>query len=146
MEDYRKRAHEKYIQDKIKKEEQEFESIKQELDFMSLLCDIDEYIENIKTDFTSDNIILNISHIQNVLISYIDINEDKIIDIHERIIKLTNIINSIMERRLFNNEKLKEISNYMKDLYQIANITIDIELMDTSGDEEYARQLENTEE
>jgi hypothetical protein len=31
----------------------------------------------------------------------------------------------------------------MKELYSIANISIDIELMDTSGDEEYARQLAN---
>jgi len=155
MEDYREQARRRYLearqkQDEILQEEtkkkMEEEMRRKELEEVhsyiyvkfeewdSLVENYEEYTLQILHDIVNDDFI-------SLLVKY-----DRLDELQERITRLVHLLNEQSE--LKNEEKkresgeIREIYKIMKDMIERANVDIPIEMMDTSGDEDFAKKLE----
>ena len=157
--DYRKEAHEKFLQKKIKDEfetklkdeesvsvaveltEEEIR-IAEELSLETAIYNIiDEHIELIELDTDYEHIILNLLSINTIIETHIwFINKIKE-KLQDKIMNLVNILNSINKKITRNLDYVNQTSILMKSIFELLEIEIDVELMDTSNDEEFAKNL-----
>jgi hypothetical protein len=167
IEEYRKRARERYETERIKKEREQreieerhkeeerkkLEEIQKKIDeqnakkhkALSILWEVEEHIDSLQFNNSSENIFYSLSMIESLL--QININflkeEEKINELHNIILNLINILNMLNEN---NNDKkdltvLKGISETMKTIFKLAELDIKIELMDTTNDENFAKEF-----
>jgi hypothetical protein len=161
FEEYKIIAKEKYIREQKRKEELqkiEEEQKRKEEDTKQLLVKIDKDLINfIKSDLDdSIKYIINAncvvddivrlkfnSIIKNIEMNYCVFEKYDIIDeIKENIICFINSINKNLEKKRIDIESIKFISQSIKKITLILKLDIDIEEMDTTDDEIYARQLQ----
>jgi len=168
MDEYRKKAHQKYLEqkkikimeeeqikkeeEKIKKEEEEKikkikeEQLKKEFYVQSQILIIDEAIESYKRDKTDDNIMMILTIINACLenISSIWTQED-IKNITRLVITFSNNVDANNNGRL---KGLNTIANVkilkegFEKIFKLLNLNVEIQTLDTDKDEEIARKLE----
>lgn len=113
--------------------------------FIDSICDM---VFDINNENDSDfEIVFNINRIYSIIEENLDIiiKHDKNSELVDKIINLTNNINIIREnKKNTDTQSLNNIAESMQKVYEICGLEIQIELMDTSNDEEYAKKLANT--
>ena len=103
---------------------------------------INEIINFIEFDNTIEVLLSNLSIIQNIIQENIQfIKENNMKEIQGNIINIIYILNIHTENIKYNLDDVNSISQIMKDIIKLTELEIDIELMDTSKDEDFARSL-----
>jgi hypothetical protein len=167
LNDYRQNARKKYEEykiqkdreereeqerlDRIKKEEElkKQEIIRKQNEAISITLEIDDIIDSIQFTNDYDFLITSLISIESLIKSnkQLLIDENKIKEIQNSIINLINILNMINENKKNMNENtnLENINNIhtiMKGIFELIDMNdINIEVMDTTEDEEYAKKL-----
>ena len=146
MEEYRKEAQNKYKyeQDRIKKELHEREQQEP-----STKCEQYEREQHeIKHEFNEQWMVwttlleedtLHSLHALTTLVETIPMEQDYI---HERMVELVEQLNTIQETRTVDAVEARFIHEAVSKLVQLTKIDIEIHAMDTSQDEDYARNVE----
>lgn len=159
MDEYRKKAQEKYDIERKKKEYEQKEEERKRLEenqrkideenikkhkILSIFLEIEDHIDNIQTNNSSENILYCLTMIESII--QININflkkEDKIQELQNTVFNIINILNMLHEN---SNKKdlivLKNISEIMKIIFNLIGLDIEIELMNTTNDEEFANEI-----
>jgi len=171
MEDYRKKAQQKYLdqkkikieEEKLSKEEEEKlakekqekqeklnkireEQTKKQVYIQSQMLIVDESIDSFKTDKTDDNIMM----ILTIIKASIE-NIQKIIGNDEKKILLDQVLKFTTEVDKNNAKRPKGVNTIanvqilkdgFKQIYDLLNLNVDIQTLDTENDEKIARELE----
>ncbi len=170
LEEYRKKARLRYenevmkrekeereIEDKLKEEERiRLEEIKRKNDeetiknnkALSVLLEIEEHVDSLQFNNSLDNILFELILIESLIQINIDFLKemDKISDLQNTIMNLVNILNMIHENNNNNTKDLmilKNISEKIKNIFDLIGLDIKIEIMDTYNDENFAKEFEN---
>jgi hypothetical protein len=117
--------------ERIEQEQRELESVKQEFTEQWMIW---------MTLLTED--ILHSLHELSLLVEKIPMSPDYI---HECMVELVQQLNSIQETRKIDATEARLIHDAMLKLVQMTKIDIEIQPMDTSQDEDYARHVEHRE-
>jgi hypothetical protein len=167
MDDYRQRAHQKYLEQKkikiqeddttikeqlIKEQEEklqkEKDAIKKQVYVQGQVLIIDETISSYKIDKTDDNImmILTIVHgcIENIQSLW---SPDDIKTIINLVIGFSNDVDTNNENRpkgLDTIANVKILKEAFENLFKILNLEVEIQTLDTDKDEEIAKKLQET--
>lgn len=152
MDEYRKLAHQKYLQNK--KDETEFNQMKIKMDneyenmtFSLIERTIKSIEENINSNINCD-INCDIDNDIVILMETICDNFDfferrkQLNRLKEIVIKFVNTINSITQSKKINLRNINLLSNNFNIIFDMLNLHISIEKMDTSEDEIYAYQIQ----
>lgn len=166
MEEYRKRAQQKYLEQKkikieedetIKKQEQEkiekIEKIKQEqikkqfyIQEQKLI--INDAIDSYKLDKNDDNIMMILTIIngciENIQLTWSE--EDKK-SITNDVIKFSNEVDANNDKRpkgLHTIANVKILKDSFEQIFKLLNLNVEIQTLDTDNDEEIARKLQET--
>lgn len=168
MDDYRKKAQQKYLdQRKIKIEEDEQikekeeklakekqdkinkireEQTKKQVYIQSQMLIVDEAIDSFKTDKNDDNIMLILTiikaSIENIQ-TMIGNDEKKIL--LDQVLKFTTEVdknNAIRPKGVNTIANVQILKNGFKHIYDLLNLNIDIQTLDTENDEKIAKELE----
>lgn len=123
-----------------KKQEMLEELIKErELKYNNIINEIEELIISLEINNLPEIIKVNLNLIQNIIQNnIIIIKEHNINNIQNMTLNIIDILNKHSEIIKLD---VKNISVIMKEIFILVEMDIDIELMDTSNDEEYARKL-----
>jgi len=137
--------------DRIKREEEQrqYEIIIKQNEAISIVLEIEENIDSLQFSNDDDYLLTTLIGIESIIKTHNILlkNEDKTKDIQGSIINLINILNMINESKKSsnNNKNLENINNIhiiMKSIFELIDMTdINIEVMDTSEDEDYAKKL-----
>lgn len=167
MEEYRKRAKAKYEAEKIEKEriqrdvelkqkeeeERQKQEIQRRLDeasmkknkVMSIIWEIEENVDNLQMNYNSENILYNLTLIESLIHNNIEFlkTEDKLGELQTIVLNLIDILNMLNENKEDKKDLnvLKNISVLMKNIFELVDLDIKIELMDTSNDENFAKEF-----
>lgn len=169
LDEYRKRARLRYENDVMKREKEEreieeklkeeerirLEEIKRKIDeensknnkALTILLEIEEHVDSLQLDNSLDNVLCEIILIESLILINIEFIKEmkKMSDLQDTIMNLVNILNMIHENN--NNTKdlliLKNISEKIKNIFDLIGLDIKIELMDTDNDENFAKDFED---
>lgn len=182
MEDYRKKAQQKYLdqkkikieedhqtpeeklaKEKLAKEEEEklaketlekqekldklrVDQTKKQVYIQSQMLIVDESIDSFKTDKTDDNILMILTiikaSIENIQ-KMIGNDEKKIL--LDQVLKLTTEVdknNTARPKGVNTIANVKILKDGFKQIYDLLNLNVDIQTLDTENDEKIARELE----
>ena len=167
LKEIREKQHAKYEAERIKKERedkereekekvelekklQEVRRLNDELEAkktkaITVLFEIEENIDNLQENYTSENILYSLSIIESLIqcnIIFI-MEQNKLKELQDVVMNLITVLNMLNEN---NNDKkdlniLKNIYDTMKNIFSIVDLDIQIELMDTTNDENYAKEF-----
>jgi hypothetical protein len=171
MEDYRKKAQQKFLEqkkikieeDKLSKEEEEKlakemkekqeqlnkireEQTKKQVYVQSQMLIIDEFINSFKTDKTDDNIMLILTVINGTIENIQNIitkDEQKII--MDQVLKFTADVDNSNAKRAKGIDtiaNLKILKEGFDKIYKLLNLNIDVQITNTDNDEQIAKELE----
>jgi len=133
--------------EKIKELEQERKIINDNLMIDTIINEITVLIDDIAINYSADNILIKTAEILSIIFSNLELITEyhRIKEIQTSIINLINIINTIFENKQNrpNTDFVKQISEIISQITNVLELDIDIELMDTSGDAEFAKELED---
>lgn len=167
IEEYRKKARERYETERIKKEREQreleekqkeeehkrLEEIQRKIDeenakkhkVLSVIWEIEDHMDSLQFNNTSENILYSLSMIESLLQTNItNLKEgNKLNELQNTILNLIDILNMLNEN---NSDKkdltvLKGISETMKTIFDLVELNIKIELMDTTNDENFAKEF-----
>jgi len=170
MDDYRKKAQQKYLEQKkikimeeelikkeeerIKKEEEEKikkikeEQLKKEFYIQSQILIIDEAIESYKRDKTDDNIMMILTIINGCLENIYSLwTQEDIKNITNLIIAFSNNVDANNNERpkgLNTIENVKILKEGFEKIFKLINLNVKIQTLDTEQDEEIARKLQES--
>jgi hypothetical protein len=170
MDDYRKKAHQKYLEQKKikimeeeqtskeeerkKKEEEEKikklkeEQLKKEFYVQSQILIIDEAIESYKSDNTDDNIMLILTIINACLENISSMwKQEDIKNITRLVIAFSNNVdanNNGRPKGLNTIANVKILKEGFEKIFKLLNLNVEIQTLDTDKDEEIARKLEES--
>lgn len=157
MEDYRtlaKLRYEKHKQEqdnileaeKQKELDQERKIRNDNLIIDTIIFEITELTNNLLLDFSPDNILISCTEILSIMTDNIILftNYARINELQNLVINLINTINSNLEQKTSkqDGEFVKQVSEIIYQMTKIIELDIDIELMDTTGDAEFAKEIE----
>lgn len=128
------------------KKQEELSNIEAIMVFIDNICDMVFEIHNLN-DNADFEIVFNINRIYSIIEENLDVilKHDKKGELVDKIINLTNNINIIRENKKNNDtSSIRNIAEAMEKVYEICGLEIKIELMDTSQDEEFAKNLAKT--
>ena len=150
--DYREIARKKHQEFLMKKEEElriqrekEEEIIRQETMAVNICLEINDNIDSIQINNNPDNILISLINIESIIhknITFIK-EKSKLVIIQDSILELVNILNKLNENGNKDVTMIQNISNIMNQIFNLLEIHIDIESMDTSQDEQFAKELSN---
>jgi hypothetical protein len=150
--DYKDIARKKHQEFLMKKEEElrierekEEEIIRQETMAINICLEINDNIDSIQINNNHDNILISLINIESIIhknIAFIK-EKGKLVTIQDSILELVNILNKLNENGNKDVTMIQNISNIMTQIFNLLEIHIDIESMDTSQDEQLAKELSN---
>ncbi len=170
LDEYRKRARLRYENEVMKREKEEreieeklkederlrLEEIKRKNDeetiknnkALSVLLEIEEHVDSLQFNNSLDNILFELILIESLIQINIEFLKemDKMNDLQNTIMNLVNILNMIHENNNKNTKDLmilKNISEKIKNIFDLIGLDIKIEIMDTYNDENFAKEFEN---
>ncbi len=170
MDDYRKKAHQKYLEQKKikimeeeqtskeeerkKKEEEEKikklkeEQLKKEFYVQSQILIIDEAIESYKSDNTDDNIMLILTIINACLENISSMwKQEDIKNITNLVVAFSNNVdanNNGRPKGLNTIANVKILKEGFEKIFKLLNLNVEIQTLDTDKDEEIAKKLEES--
>jgi primosomal protein N'' len=151
MEEYRKEAHSKYLeQKKIENENENKKKYFEEMIQKSNLEFLEIIFNNITTSFENIMNYINgdfnhyINTLQETILSNIEFIKqmDKMDKLKEMIVEFVEKINSFSKRININIDNIKLLSKHLTIIFNTLNLDISIEEMDTNQDYLYALQLQ----
>lgn len=163
MDDYKKKAHQKYLEQKkikieedeqLKREEEEKnkkikeEQAKKEFYIQEQILIIEESIETYKIDKTDDNILMILTIINGALENIASLwTQENIKDITNLIIAFSNDVDSNNDKRpkgLNTIANVKILKDGFEKIFKLLNLNVEIQTNDTDNDAEIAKKLEET--
>lgn len=168
MDDYRKKQQQKYLdqrkikieedeqikekQEKLAKEKQEKinkireEQTKKQVYIQSQMLIVDESIDSFKTDKTDDNIVMILTIIKASIenIQTMMGNDEKKV-LLDQVLKFTTEVdkhNANRPKGVNTIANVQILKNGFKQIYDLLNLNIDIQTLDTENDEKIAKELE----
>jgi hypothetical protein len=161
MDDYRKLAQEKYLQQKkikieaddicAKQAEEKLNKLKEEhtkcqVYIQSQMLIIDESIESFSVDKTDDNIMLILTIIKACIENIQDkISEDDKKILINQVLKFTSVVdnnNYTRPKGINTIANVNILKNGFEQIYSLLNLDVDIQTLDTDNDEKIARDLQ----
>jgi hypothetical protein len=164
MEDYRKKAQQRYmeqqkikiIEDEESKEQMRLaqekidklkeEQTKKQVYIQSQMLIVDEYINSFKTDKTDDNIMLILTCIKGAIENIqAMISDDEKKVLLEQVLGFTAQVdqNNIARPKGVNTiANVQILKNGFEQIYELLNLNVDIQTLDTENDEKIAKELE----
>ena len=168
MDDYRKKQQQKYLdqrkikieedeqikekEEKLAKEKQEKinkikeEQTKKQVYIQSQMLIVDESIDSFKTDKTDDNIVMILTIIKASIenIQTMMGNDEKKV-LLDQVLKFTTEVDKHNAKRpkgVNTIANVQILKNGFKQIYDLLNLNIDIQTLDTENDEKIAKELE----
>lgn len=126
--------------EKIRLEQLKLTEDMETIDFF--MDDLDISIINLKD---TDDIFMSLQLIESKLETIIKLVKElnRLKDVQNKVISLVEVLNSVFEDKNKKNPKyVASVNKIVKDIFTLAEVDVNIELMDTSDDENFAKELQ----
>jgi hypothetical protein len=128
----------------IKEQEERLQQIKIKDDMDTIDFFMDDLDISIINIHESEDIFMALRLIESKLETIINIVKeyDRLKDVQNKIISLVEVLNKLFEDKKKNSKYVSEINNIVKEIFKLSEIDVNIELMDTTEDEKFAKELQ----